>query len=336
MAGYTGDMIGRSEARAFISEQWQSEIMRYRMEDLMLAGYVYTIDFGQKRGDSIRRPRISRLGVNQKSPKSPIEYQALTEQEWRMKVDRYTYSAIMVEDIAELQAHTNLRAEYTKEIGVALARDLDYAIMAQRAAIINYNGAVDNQTTSNSHITSASAIGRTQILTAMEVLDRRRVPRQGRVMFITPAHISSFMTIPEFTSRDFITGSPTETGVIGSIYGMPVKVDNNITQNSTTLFTNGDNGVGSPTPGVANSMYFPTQEDFTVSYGLPTVIGAGTSIHSAMILHPEAIAMAVQKRPNVEAVWDIDYQAWKVASTQVYDLKLYRQDHAVVISTNEA
>jgi hypothetical protein len=106
-------------------------------------------------------------------------------------------------------------------------------------------------------------------------------------------------------------------------------MNNNMGINSTAGFFNGDNGVGSPSPGVAGSMYFPTQEDVPGTYGLPV------NYYSSMLLHPEAIAMASQKKPSVESMWDIDYQATKIASTQIYDLKLYRPDHAVVVSHDE-
>jgi len=329
MSGYSGEMIGKSEARAFIPEQWQQEIYRYRMENLILAKYVMSINFGLKQGDSIRRPKISRLAVGQKMAKAPIEYQAVTESEWRMVVERYTYSAIMIEDIVELQAHTNLRAEYTKEIGVALARDFDYAVMAQRQAIIAYGAAVNNTTTSNSHIVTAGTISENEILAATEVLDRRRVPKEGRIWIMPVAALSSLLTIDRFINSDFIDGRPTQSGEIGRLYGVPVIVNNNMGINTTTGFFNGDNGVGSPSPGVAGSLYYPTQEDVPGTYGLPV------NYYTSMLLHPEAIAMACQKKPAVQAEYDIDYQATKVASTQIYDLKLYRPDHAVCVSHDE-
>jgi len=80
---------------------------------------------------------------------------------------------------------------------------------------------------------------------------------------------------------------------------------------------------------VAGSLYYPTQEDVPGTYGLPV------NYYTSMLLHPEAIAMACQKKPSVQAEYDIDYQATKVASTQIYDLKLYRPDHAVCISHDE-
>jgi len=80
---------------------------------------------------------------------------------------------------------------------------------------------------------------------------------------------------------------------------------------------------------VAGSLYYPTQEDVPGTYGLPV------NYYTSMLLHPEAIAMACQKKPAVQAEYDIDYQATKVASTQIYDLKLYRPDHAVCVSHDE-
>lgn len=316
-----GDMISLNEASVFIPEIWSTEIKRYRAEDLEFAKHVKRMPFEGRAGDLIRMPRISRLGVKTKTLKSPIEYQAVTETEWDMTIDRYTYSAFMIEDIVEIQSHTSLRSEYTKEISRALARDIDLALQAERAAIIGAD--------STHHVTSSSPISKAEILAAMEILDRERVPSQGRVLIIDPAHKASLLAIDQFVSSDYVGGRPTETGQIGSLYGIPVIIDNYLTLNDTDSLYNGDNDPNpGPTPGMSGSLYYPSQEDGTV-----TALTA--NYHSAVLLHPDCICLAMQKSPTVKAEWSIDYQAWKVATTQIYGIKLFRPSHGVVISTDE-
>lgn len=316
-----GDMFSLAEASVFIPEIWSTDIMRYRLEDLVFARYVKRIPFSGRAGDTIKMPRISRLGVHTKSLKTPIEYQSVTDTEWEMTITRYQYSAIMVEDIVEIQSHTSLRQEYTREISRALARDLDLAIQAERAAIIGAD--------STHHVTSTAPVSKAEILAAIEILDRERVPAEGRVLIVSPAHYASLLAIDQFVSADYVNGMPTVTGRIGTIYGIPIVVSNYLAKNSTTGLYNGDNDPApSPTPGMTNSLYYPDQEDGTVT-------SLTADYYSAVMLHRDCIALALQKMPSVSSAWDIDYQATKVASTQLYGLKLFRPSHGVVISTDE-
>lgn len=302
-------------------EIWSTEIMRYRMEDLIFARYVKRMPFSGRAGDTIKLPRISRIGVKTKALKAPVEYQSVTDTEWSMTIDTYKYSAIMVEDIVEIQAHTSLRSEYTKEISRALARDLDLAIQAERAAIIGAD--------STHHITSTQPISKAEILAAIEIMDRERVPAEGRTLIVSPAHYASLLAIDSFVNADYVDGRPVQTGRIGTVYGVPVVVSNYLGINSTTGLYNGDNDPApSPTPGMTGSLYYPTQEDGTVT-------SLTANYYSAVMLHRDAICLAMQKEPAVRAQWDIDYQATKVVSTQLYGIKLYRPNHAIVISTDE-
>jgi hypothetical protein len=43
----------------------------------------------------------------------------------------------------------------------------------------------------------------------------------------------------------------------------------------------------------------------------------------------------MKKMPSVDADWSVDYQEWHVVQTQIYDVEVYRPDHAVLINTDE-
>lgn len=316
-----GDMFSLAETQVYIPEIWSTEIFRYRMEELVFARYVKRIPFVGRAGDLIRMPRISRLGVRPKVLKAPVEYQSVTENEWSMSINRYMESSFMIEDIVTIQAHTNLRTEYTREVGYALGRDLDNRLMAERAAIIGAD--------STSHVVSSVPLSKADILASIEILDRRRVPSQGRVLIVSPAHYASLLNIDEFINADYVDGRPIQTGRIGAVYGIPVIVTNAMTINSTTGLKNGDNDpIPGPTPGMTGSLYYPTQEDGTVT-------SLTANYYSSVLLHSDCICLAMQQMPKTNSAWDIDYQAWKVVSTQLYDVKLFRPDHGIVISTDE-
>jgi Phage capsid protein len=316
-----GDTFSLPEGQVFIPEIWSTDAIRYLVEDLVFARYVKMIPFQGKSGDLIRYPRISRLGVSIKAIKSPVEYQSITENEWQVRIQRYVSSAFRMDEVLEIQAHSNLRSIYTTEIGQALARDIDFRLMAERAAIIGADA--------TSHIVSSSPLSEAEILAALEILAKRRVQINQCVFIFTPSHWASLLAINRFTSRDFVDGAPVTNGMVGRLFGVPVIFSNNITINSLTGLKNGDNDpTPGPTPGMTGSDYYPTQEDGTVT-------SLTANYYSGVLLHRDCIAMVTQKAPRIDSDWDIDYQQWKVVSTMLYDVKLYRPDHGVVISTDE-
>jgi hypothetical protein len=292
------------------------------MEMLILARYVKRINFNGGVGDYIRMAKINRLGVNAKLPKTPVTYQSTVGGRWEMRVDTYKEASIMIEDIVGIQSQTNLRQEYTNEIGVAMARDIDNAILGYRAAFAGVP---------NSHITTAGALDDAKILAAIEILDVRRVPKQGRVLIISPGQQADLISSASKFTQDVFVGSQTPllTGTIGTVYGIPVVVSDNLIANSLTGFFNGDDDPApGPTPGVSGSLYYPTQTDISPLSSLP--VGRW----SAMLMSPDSLAMAMIKMPSVETGRDIDYQSDKVVCTQLYGIKPYREDGTIIISTD--
>jgi Phage capsid protein len=315
-----GEMFSLDTSQVFIPERWLTDIIRRRDENLILANYVMKINDFKQPGDLIRKPRISDLGVNNKSLKTPVTYQAVTETDWTMRVTRYKESSIMIEDILKDRAHTNLQSEYTTRCSFALARDIDYALLAERAAIIGAS--------SDSHLVSTDPISLAEIMAAKEILLRRRIP-EPYTLLVGIGHMASLWNIEEFKNRLYTDANVLATGKVSSILGVDIVMTNNLQQNSATGLFNGENDpTPSPTPGMAGSLYYPDQEDGTV-----TPLTAGYT--SGMMIASDCIALAMEQVPRMETARDIDYQATKVVTTQRYGVKLYRELDGVVISTDE-
>lgn len=315
-----GEMFSLDTSQVFIPERWLTDIIRRRDENLILANYVKKITDFQQPGDLIRMPRISDLGVNNKSLKTPVTYQAVTETDWSMRVDRYKESSIMIEDILKDRAHTNLQSEYTQRCAFALSRDIDYALLAERAAIIGAS--------SDSHLTSADPLSLAEIMAGKEILLRRRVP-EPYTLIVGIGHMASLWNIEEFKSRLYTDANVLATGKVSSVLGVNIVMSNNLQQNSATGLFNGENDPNpGPTPGMVGSLYYPSQEDGTVT-------GLTAGYTSALMIGNDNIVLAMEQMPRMETARDIDYQATKVVTTQRYGVKLFRELDGVVISTDE-
>ena len=329
---FQGNAFTTVRGDVFIPEIWSNEIKRYRDANFIMADTCKKINMVGRKGDKLHIPGISRLAIYDKIPETPVTLQARTESEYTIVIDKYKEASILIEDILMIQADYPLMSEYTREIGYALARDIDNYILSQRAVIGSaINGVVSQKIYNTSDGTSTGnklALSKAAILAARQILQEVDAP-EPYVIAVSPGQYNDLLTITEFTSGDFVDGRPVATGEVGRLFGMSVRVSSNISVNSATGYTNGTGAPPLPTPGFAGSPYLPTQ--------LPSEVTTLTTLDSgfttAIVCSQEWCILAIQKNPNVESSRENMYQANALVSTQVYGAKVYRPDHAVIIMT---
>ncbi len=324
-----GTQFTNNTSSVFIPEIWSKDLIKHRDENLVFKDMVSMINFNGGRGDTIYIPYVSNLAVNNKAAGAPVTYQAFTDNRWQMTVNRYKEVSFAIDKFLEVFQDRDLRAIYTERAGFALARDIEYSILAERATINGYNSASNVVSNSTSGITYAD------VLAAMEILDLANVPRQGRKLVIDPSQLYSLLAQDEFISADYNTGNAVSTGVVGQICGIPVKITTSIVANSTTGYENGEGAAGQPTAGMTSSPYFPTQSPALRDGTSVTASGLTAGYHTAILTHPDWLKLAMVKMPSVDADWSTDYQEWHVVQTQIYDCEVYRPESAVIINTDE-
>ena len=268
---YQGTALDLASVQSFVPELWAGEIRRYRDQMLLMKAATRTLSFEGKKGDTLHFPNISRAAVYAKVAQTPVTLQARNDGEFTFQVTRHQESSFMIEDIVNVQSNYNLRSEYTREAGYALARDIDNFVLAHRASINSYdsqrvisynNGTIDTlgDGTLNAHFTGTPAgLTYAAILAAKQKLDEADVPEQGRVLYVSPAQYISLLQINLFISVDFNANKPLASGRVGYIAGFEVIKTTQIGANSLTGYKNGRDGVLQPTPGVLGSPYLPDQ-----------------------------------------------------------------------------
>lgn len=303
---YQGAALDLASVQSFVPEIWSNEIRRYRDQALLMDAACRTLSFEGKKGDTLHLPSISRAAVYDKVAQTPVTLQARNDGEFLFQVTRHKESSFMIEDIVNTQSMYNLRSEYTREAGYALARDIDNFVLGHRASInsydsqriISYNNGTINTLgdgTLNAHYTGTPApLTYAAILAAKQKLDEADVPDDGRVLYVSPAQYIQLLQITVFISVDFNAGKPLASGRVGYIAGFEVIKTSQLGINSLTGYRNGRDGIASPTPGVLGSSYLPDQ--FGVSnvkttssatdldaqssanwLGLPTLSGTGAT-----------------------------------------------------------
>jgi hypothetical protein len=323
-----GAPFSNATSGVFVPETWSTDVIRYRDANFAAKDLVSTINFAGQKGDTIYLPFISRLAVESKTAGNPVTYQALSERRWSMVVRRYKDVAFAIDKLLEIQANVNLRAEYTREAGYALARDMDNAVLAERATINGFNS-------SSNVITTNVPLSFADILSAYEILLAQNVPTSDLCLLMSPLQWTSLISDPLLSNKDYTRGGSIESGQPLSPLGISMKMTTNIGKNSTTGYTNGENGVGQPTAGSSLSPYFPTQNPELRTGSTVTPSALTANYHTAILAHKDWCKMAVQKTPSVDYEWSVDYQEHHIVMTQVYDVKCFRPDHAVIINTDE-
>lgn len=323
-----GMPFSNATSGVFIPEVWSTDVIRYRDANFAAKELVSMVNFAGNKGDTIFMPFISRLAVEAKTAGQPVTYQALSEKRWSMMVRRYKDVAFALDKLLEIQANVNLRSEYTREAGYALARDMDNAVLAERATINGFNSG-------SNVITSSVPISFADILSGYEILLQANVPVSEIVLLMSPLQWTSLISDPLLSNKEYTRGGSIESGQPLSPLGISMKMSTNIGRNSATGYTNGENGLPSPTPGMSVSPYFPTQSPELRTGATVTPSALTANYHTAILAHKDWCKMAIQKTPSVDYDWSVDYQEHHVVLTQIYDVKVFRPDHAVIINTDE-
>jgi len=323
-AAYTTTTSG-----VFIPELWSNEIRRFRDQKLVLGAMVKRVSFLGQKGDKIYIPKINRVGVFTKAQETPVTFQAYSSSEFSMIIDRYRESSFMIEDILNIQSKYDLRREYTREAGYAMARDLEYFILGHRASI----PAAQRVVVGGGAAPAAGAgLNRAALLAAKVILDKADVPQEGRVLYVSPAQYISLLSITEFVSADFVNGAPTVTGMVGTLFGVPVVMSTILTKNGADVITMGSATLDSPGRTNAAGEYYPTQP---TGDEVPLTGVNYDGFYSAMLIQSDWLSLAMQQEPKTESARKTEYLADIVVNSMLYGAKVYREDSAVLITSGE-
>lgn len=337
-----GSVMGKADQPYFVPESWKTNLIRYRARMFNLANQTMAAPFSGEKGDRIRVPYIGRLKTRKKTAGNPFIFESRKEGEWKMVVDRYTYAAFSVDRKLDLQSHTNLGMEYTKSIGDALAEEIEYALLGERATFISYDS-------TNNLIQTAVPIAYADMLAAFgRAMELDSNPANwtwniGPLQYATLFGIDQFTRAVQYNSGD-IANIPSGA-IVGTVLGSPVVLNQSIRRNSATGLnlggydyqdTTSEDVTLGPTPGFAGSEFLPTQygsDRFVFSSGIDTFCSENR--HSALYLHKDAISMAVQLQPEMRAWYSEDYGESRFLGSQIYDIKVQDPQLGIVIETDE-
>jgi hypothetical protein len=358
---YKGSVFTKADVTEWIKKQWATMVRRELDQNLLMRQFVMNVSFPQgKVGDTITIPTLGRLGVNDKLPGTPVNLQSAETNYWRIVVDKYKETSFMVEDITSIMLDPSglLSSNLSKEASYAIARDLDAHLLGLRACIQGYPGQVVYSHTSGQMGAAGGSKPFTldAFLKAKLILDQNDVPADKRVLIVSPTQFAQLLALDKVQSMFYRTSAPLESGVVGTLMGVPVYMTSMIGPNKADGFKNGSTNVHTPGVKLASDTdpigtgkltYFPTQSSNTVPANAPTSLptrwasgGIGIAntpeeeVHSAIMMHQEAFAIAMLQEPRTEMSRETLYLSDAMVTSTLFGCKDYRPTNAVLIHTN--
>lgn len=223
MPGYGSTQMTNTTQIKFLPEVWGSAIIA-RDENKVMANLVTRKDADVKNGGTkVNFPLVSALTTTAISDNTAATFQAPTETEIELSLDRYYESSFMLQDRTKIQSSYELAKLYGAKIGQALMDKIETDLTGL------YSGLTQTQGTGMTALTEA------MIVRGIQYLDDAKAPQTERYLVLKPAGMNNLRQIARFTEADK-TGAGTspmvggQRGFVTNAFGVGIYVTTNIQQ----------------------------------------------------------------------------------------------------------
>ena len=266
-----------------------------------MANLVKRFNFVGKAGDTLHVPDLTEMTVTAKTLETDVTFQKYAETKFDLTIDQHFESSFKVEDIAATQAFADLRAEYTRAAGYAMAKKVDSTVHALHTTSsfvrrIGSTALTAWDPTANTNTGNGTDLTEAGIRNAIEILDTADVPQEDRYLVIHPAQKNVLLAIARFTEYQMTGQAGTiYNGMFGELFGVKVYVTTNVAVLAAT--------------------------DTTTNY------------HVNYLFQKDAFALAMQKDIRTQGMYMVRALATEVVTDAIWGVGVYRLNHAVGLIT---
>ena len=275
-----------TESAVFIPEMWGDAIRSTFKKNLVLgalANDYSSLVAGS--GDKIHIPTFADVAdAAAKTQYDAVTYANNTEVEITMDIDQHYYTAAMVEDMAKVQANSDLLGGYADSIGYKLALHLEDALAAKLSTstrainMDNGDATVDRQ------------LSRARIVAIVRHLYKVGINPEDCVMVLSTRLYASLFNLDDFVHAEKIALANFPTGTVGTVMGIPVIVSPRIHRNLIAA------GAVDEAGGNIDDDLYP----------------------GGFVIQKSGLMVAYSKYPTANAEYDMDYIAHKLVTDVVY------------------
>lgn len=222
-----GSNVTRSIAQVaqYVQELWTREIEEPFDKKLQVAKLVQDRSgLAKGGGDVINVPFTGTVNARAKSASTNVTFDSPDGTAISLNIDKHYYSAMLIEDIAKVQANYDLKSAFQSRMSESIARQIDTDLMSL------YGSA-------GTSVSGGAAIDDADLISVVYNFDNANTPQDARRGVIGHNTKSDLLAIPKFVEADKTgkTGKAVDgsSGLVGSVYGMDLFHSGNV-QTSTT------------------------------------------------------------------------------------------------------
>ena len=226
-----GQVNSSGTADALFLKVFSNEVLTQFIRENQMLGMstVRTLGQGAKQSSF---PVTGFVNANYHTAGTEITGQAIKHNEKIISLDDMLLADVFVAEVEELKSAYDVRAEYSRQMGSALANKVDkhllsLAILASRVTTPNVTGGnVGSEITdADCHTNATSLID--SIFEAIQKLDENNVPSDGRVAIVRPDQYYQLANVDKLVNRDFSKDNGDfGRGTVLSIGGVPIVKSN--------------------------------------------------------------------------------------------------------------
>lgn len=215
-----------SQTAQYIQELWTREIEQ-PFDKILQADKLVQDRSGLASGggDTVNVPFVAGVNSRAKAASTAVTYDSPDGTAIALAIDKHYYSAVLIEDIAKIQANYDLKAAFQQRMVESLARQIDTDLMNL------YSGA-------GVSVSGGATIDDADVLSVLYNFDNGNTPMSQRRGIVGHNTKSDLLGINKYNAYDQTgkTGSAVngETeSLLGNVYGMELYHSGNVQTSST-------------------------------------------------------------------------------------------------------
>ena len=260
-------------------------------------------------GKSAQFPATGNVGTVFHTRGTEISFQQVNSNERVISIQDLMLAPIFVDILDEFKSHFEIRQEYARQQGQALAEANDLRVLmsyiAASRASATVTGQPDGDRLTNASMGSTASVLRGAVYDAAEDFDEHNIPASERYWFVAPAQFYLVLEDGEFIDTDFQDSNGGKaTGVMRNAAGFEIVKTTNL-----------------PTASEVGDTDFPT--NLRLDYG--TTVG--------VCAHRSAAGSVSLIDMQFETAWDPNRQGTMLIAKQAKGFDYLRPEAAVELAT---
>ena len=211
-------------AAKFIAEKWTRKIEKPFYKALYFADLVLRRDeLVSDSGNKINIPFLSSYDARDKSAGTAVTYDANTETEIELTINKHKYLAFIIEDIVKVQTHYAVAEAYRDAQKEAVTRAMDYDLASLHAS-------------AGTNVSGGATVDDADMLSIALALDLADVPQSERSGVVGAKVMGDLRNVNKYNTYDNTgkTGTAVrKDNLLANVYNMDIFMSNNVVDDLT-------------------------------------------------------------------------------------------------------